>query len=114
MTTERLRTELKAQAWIRRAQAKGLMATVARKGDTDAGALFLKFNRFRAGCEVFAGSVAPDGSPAWLKATGATPVAEKEADAYLARQAGYDPDLWIVEIEDPHGRFPFDEPLLKV
>lgn len=111
---ERLRTELKAQAWIRRAQARGLMATVVRKGDADAGALFLKLNRFRAGCEVFAGATAPDGTPAWLKATGGAPVAEKDADAYLARQAGYDPDLWIVEIEDPHGQFLFDEPLLKV
>lgn len=111
---ERLRTELKAQAWIRRAQAKGLMATVVRKGDADAGALFLKLNRFQAGCEVFAGAVAPDGSPAWLRATGPAPVPEKDADAYLARQAGYDSDLWVVEIEDPQGQFPFDEPVLKV
>lgn len=111
---ERLRTELKAQGWIRRAQAKGLMATVVRKGDADAGALFLKLNRFKAGCEVFAGAVAPDGSPAWLRSTGADPVPEREADAYLARQAGYDPDLWVVEIEDPKGQFVFDEPVLKV
>ncbi len=111
---ERLRTEIKAQGWIRRAQARGLMATVARKGDADAGALFLKLNRFQAGCEVFAGAVAPDGSPAWIRATGAAPVAEKDADAYLSRQAGYDPDLWVVEIEDPQGQFVFDEPVLKV
>ena len=111
---ERLRTELRVQAWIRRAQSMGLMATVARKGDADAGALFLKFNRFRAGCEVFAGAAAPDGTPAWLRATGPAPVAEKEADGYLARQAEYDPDLWVVEIEDPQGQFKFDEPVLKV
>lgn len=111
---ERLRTELKVQAWIRRAQAKGLMAVVVRKGDTDAGALFVKLNRFQAGCEVFAGAVAPDGSPAWLRATGPAPVPEKDADAYLARQAGYDPDLWVVEIEDPKAQFLFDEPILKV
>lgn len=111
---ERLRTELRAQAWIRRAQAMGLMATVVRKGDADAGALFLKFNRFKAGCEVFAGTAAPDGAPAWLRATGAVPVAEREADLYLTRQAAYDSDLWVVEIEDPRGQFVFDEPVLKV
>ena len=111
---ERLRTELRVQGWLRRAQAQGLMATVMRKGDADAGALFLKLNRFKAGCEVFAGAAAPDGKPAWLKATGAAPVPEKDADTYLARQADYDPDLWVVEIEDPRGQFVFDEPVLKV
>ncbi len=70
---ERLRTELRAQAWIRRAQTMGLMATVVRKGDADAGALFLKFNRFKAGCEVFAGTAAPDGAPAWLRARWGSP-----------------------------------------
>lgn len=111
---ERLRTEIKAQGWIRRAQAQGLMATVVRRGDADAGALFLKLNRFKDGCEVLAGTYAPDGAPAWFKATGPEPVAEKEADAYLARQAGYDSDLWVVEIEDPKGQFRFDDPVIKV
>ena len=87
------------------------MATVARKGDLDAGALFIKVNGFGKGCDVYSGTTAPDGTPAWLRAIG--PVAEREADLYLARQGKYDQDLWIVEIEDPHGRFALDEPILK-
>jgi GMP synthase (glutamine-hydrolysing) len=90
------------------------MATVARKGDVEAGALFLKVNRFAAGCEVFSGVTGPDGSDAWLRATGPKPVAEKEADAYLARQSKYDPDLWILEIEDPKAQFVLDEKILEV
>lgn len=109
---ERLKTELRVQAWLRRCAAGGLMATVARKGDIEAGALFLKVNRFRAGCEVFSGATRPDGQPAWLRATGAAPVSEADADAYLTRQAKYDPDLWIIEIEDPKGAFTLDEPLI--
>ena len=31
-------------------------------------------------------------------------VAQEEIDAYLARQAGYDPDIWIVEVEDREGK----------
>ena len=111
---ERLKTELRVQAWLRRCAVAGLMATVARKGDTDAGALFIKVNRFGAGCEVYSGTTAPDGAPAWLRATGAAPVNEKEADAYLARQAKYDQDLWVVEIEDPKAAFVLDAKIFDV
>ena len=109
----RLKTELRVQAWLRRCSVAGLMAAVVRKGDTEAGALFIKVNHFAAGCEVFSGVAAPDGAPAWFRATGAKPVSEKEADAYLARQVSYDSDLWIVEIEDPRNVFVFDEPIVS-
>lgn len=109
---DRLKTALRVQAWIRRCTARGLMATVACKGDPEAGALFIKVNRFGAGCEVFSGVTAPDGRPAWLRATGAEAVAEREADAYLERQRKYDPDLWILEIEDPRSEFVLDAPVL--
>lgn len=90
------------------------MATVARKGDAEAGAVILKVNRFGAGCEVFSGVSAPDGSPAWLRASGPKPISEKDADAYLARQAKYDPDVWVLEIEDPKAQFTLDGPILDV
>ena len=90
------------------------MATVARKGDTDAGAVFLKVNRFAAGCEVYSGATAPDGTPAWLRALGKEPVPEGDADRYLTRQAGYDPDLWVLEVEDPKSQFRLDGRILDV
>jgi hypothetical protein len=111
---ERLKTELRVQAWLRRCSVAGLMATIARKGDAEAGALFLKINRFGAGCEVFSGVTGPDGGDAWLRATGAKPVTEKEADTYLARQTNYDPDLWVLEIEDPKAQFVPDGKILEI
>jgi hypothetical protein len=90
------------------------MATVARKGDVEAGAVILKVNRFAAGCEVFSGVSAPDGSEAWLRASGPKAISEKDADAYVARQAKYDPDVWVLEIEDPKAQFILDGPILDV
>lgn len=109
----RLKTEIRVQAWLKRCSAAGLMATVVRKGDAEAGALFIKVNHFAAGCEVFSGVTGPDGAQTWFRATGDRPVLEKEADAYLTRQSSYDPDLWVIEIEDPRNVFVFDEPVVS-
>ena len=32
------------------------------------------------------------------------PVSQQKADDYLRRQAEYDPDIWVVEVEDREGR----------
>jgi hypothetical protein len=32
-----------------------------------------------------------------------SPRPQKEIDEYLARQAGYDPDIWVIEVEDRDG-----------
>ena len=35
---------------------------------------------------------------------------EAEVDAAVTRQRGFDPDLWVVEVEDREGRHLLDEP----
>ena len=111
---ERLKTELRVQVRLRQCAAGGFMAAVVRKGDPDAGALFIKVNRFAAGCEVFSGVTQGDGAAAWLRSTGPAPVSEKEADRYLARQHTYDPDLWVLEIEDPKAQFVLEGQILNI
>ncbi|MCC6914560.1 MAG: DUF1491 family protein [Rhodospirillaceae bacterium] len=111
---QRLKSEIRVQAWVRQCAAQGLIATVARKGEGESGAVILKVNRFAAGCEVFTGVSAPDGGQAWMRACGPKPVSERDADAYLARQAKYDPDVWVLEIEDPKAQFTLDGPILDV
>jgi GMP synthase (glutamine-hydrolysing) len=83
-------------------------ATVARKGDEDAGAVLIKQNLMNGTFTVLSQIRTGDGTHAWLKGTGADPVNEAAADAYIARQVGCDWDLWVIEIEDREGRLPFN------
>jgi hypothetical protein len=108
----RLKTSLVVQAALRVSSQRAIPMVVARRGDGDAGTILVKLNRLDLGCTVLAQTRTPEGELAWLKATGEQPVAESEADAYIARQVKRDPDLWVVEIEDRAGRPVFEGRIL--
>jgi hypothetical protein len=110
-----LATDVYAGALIRRAQLAGAFAAVTRKGDPRAGALMVKTLNQGVGvrepgaARLYIEATGPEGDRLWIEPL---PGAEEaELDAYVARQAGYDPDLWVVEIEDREGRHFLTEPV---
>ena len=98
-----LSTDIWVSALIRRAELAGAFATVARKGDPRAGTVIVKaFDTSNRRARLYSEAFGPDGERLWMQ-----PVEsefESELDDYLQRQIRYDPDLWIVEIEDREGR----------
>ena len=98
-----LATELLISAQRRVAAREGVPLTVVRKGYGSVGTILLKINRLDGTARVLS-QVRYDDELVWSPVGKADPMTERDADAYLARQAEIDPDLWIIEIEDKQGR----------
>ena len=110
MSEPRLKSKVSVMAAIRLSQSRGLFATIARKGDEDAGAVLVKQNLLGSGFRVLTQMRSIEGKLGWMAGTGEEPVEEAAADAYIARQIDRDFDIWVVEIEDREGRNPFEDP----
>ena len=109
--TPRLKAGIFVRALIRRAEVEGAQAYVARKGIEESGAVFLKVNRLDGHVLVLAQARRGEGDLVWTRPQGDW-TDEDKARAYLDKQIKFDPDLWIVEIEDREGRAFVDEPIV--
>lgn len=106
----RLKSALWVAAYLRRCQVEGIYAVVRRRGAEEAGAIFVRISRLDGTSELF--GPAPqsvfDTAPAIDRAFSASfpeqPVGDAVVEAYLARETKFDPDIWIVEVEDRAGR----------
>lgn len=111
----RLKSAIWVAAYIRRCNVEGAFAAVRRRGAEEAGAIFIKLNRLDGTAELFAPapqSAFEDARPAdraFSRSFGKEPVAEQKVEERLARETRFDPDLWIVEVEDRNGRHFIDD-----
>lgn len=106
MSEPRVKAKLWVQMALRLGAGAGRAGVVVRSGDPDAGGILVLL-RGRDGTVVLS-QVRSGGDAAWMRGTGAAPVAEAVADAYVARQVGFDPDLWVIEFEAPDYLPPFE------
>ncbi len=98
MEDPRLKSRLRVQAMLREAQARGVVGTVLRRGDADAGSLVLIL-RGREGLRLFTEAQDQTGRKGWLAGANGAWVDQAAADAYQARRVDIDPDCWVVEFE---------------
>jgi GMP synthase (glutamine-hydrolysing) len=108
MDQARLKSKIIIDAIIRICSDRGLPATVVRLGDPDAGNIYIKVSNIVYDCLIYAQQRQTDETVKWVKTPTKDILSETQADAYLERQIKYDQDVWIVEIEDPKHRNPFD------
>ena len=106
----RLKSAIWVAAYIRRCQTEGIFVAVRRHGADEAGAIFIKVNRLDGTADVY--GPAPQSAfaeehpvdRAFSPAVKTMPAPDADAEAYLARQVRFDPDVWIIETEDRAGR----------
>ncbi|NIJ42480.1 hypothetical protein FHS78_002782 [Parvibaculum indicum] len=107
----RLKAEIWVKALIRRCETEGASAMVVRRGDAGSGIVLVKLNTLDGMASVFAPARDGEGNLIWMRAPQGAPVPEPEADTYIEKQRRFDPDIWVVEIEDRQGRHFLQEPV---
>jgi len=108
MEFDRLKSSIWIQAQIRICSISNLSAYVMKRGDPDAGAIFLHLNKLNGNNLVYNQIRTISGQIAWSQSGSGTTLGDKEVYDYLEKQKKYDPDLWILEIEDPEDKYKFD------
>ena len=105
----RLRADIWVAAYLRRCAVEGAIATLRRRGAAEAGAIFVKIDRLDGRAALYA--PAPQSELGqhgverlWLRAHKEEWGEPAEVERRLQRQIDFDPDLWIVEVEDRQGR----------
>jgi hypothetical protein len=104
----RVTSSLWVGAYVRRRNGEGAMAVVSRRGAEEAGAIFVIVDRLDGTNDLYAPAPqssfdeAHPGDRMFQRVMAGTP-----ADALaerVAREVRFDPDLWVVAVEDREGR----------
>lgn len=101
----RLKTEIIIAAELKTAQNLGLFATILKKGDLTAGQIYIVIRKFNTDFILigppFGTSFDEEGQKLWCYPLGQGILSQQQIDGYLSKIQKFDPDIFILEIEDP-------------
>ena len=106
----RLKSAIWVAAYIRRCSVEGASAALRRRGAEEAGAIFVKINRLDGTAELFGPapqSAFDEAHPvdrAFSRCLKEQPAPEAKIEERIVREIRFDPDAWILEVEDRAGR----------
>ena len=104
----RLRSDFFVAALIRRANGAGAFAVLRRRGADEAGAIFVRVERPDGTSALFGpasqSEIEDDGVRRFRRLHDVPWRGDAENNERLAREMKFDPDLWVVDIDDREGR----------
>ena len=116
----RLKSSIWVAAYLRRCNVEGAFAAVRRRGAEEAGAVFVKVSRLDGTAALYGPAPqtmfdeARPAERAFVAVAGAAqPVADADVEKRLEKEIKFDPDVWIVEVEDRAGRTFLDQALMS-
>ena len=83
-------------ALLRRVNGAGDFATVVHRGEAVAGSVALIHRDRAGGVRALSRTLGASGTYVWRTAATGDSV-----DAWVVRQRGFDPDLWVIELDTP-------------
>jgi hypothetical protein len=107
MSEPRLAAEFWVQAYRKRLAIYGIPAFVTAHGDNTSGAVLVKLNTLNGKARAFMRrfDLMSDTRRWDILAEGL----QDDVDASIKKQKSFDPDLWVIEVEDKDGRHLLDE-----
>ena len=107
----RLTADIWVSAYLTRLRLQEIPAFVVAKGDATAGAVLVKLNTLDGQACCYQRSFdLMTGERLWMVLAQGS---EADVDASVSKQRSFDPDLWVIEVEDKQGRHLLDEPGLN-
>lgn len=107
----RLTSDVWVGAYLTRLRLATIPVFILKKGDATAGAVLVKLNTLDGAARCFQRSFdLMTGERQWMVLAEGP---EEDVDASIEKQKSFDPDLWVIEVEDKAGRHLLDEPGLE-
>lgn len=108
MSVPRLRADIWVAAYLRRCASEGAFATLRKRGAAEAGAIFVVMDRLDGRMAVFGpapqSEAGEDGVRRFARVHDEEWIDGAAAAERIRRETKFDPDLWIVDVEDRQGR----------
>ena len=107
----RLTADIWVSAYLTRLRLQDIPAFVVARGERTAGAVLVKLNTLDGNACCYQRSFdLMTGERKWVVLIESD---EPAVDESINKQRGFDPDLWVIEVEDRQGRHLLDEPGLS-
>lgn len=108
----RLRSDIWVSAYLRQCQSAGLSAVLVKRGAAEAGSILIRLDCLDERVALF--GLAPQTAweekeregvdRLWTRLHKTLWMTPQEAHQRLEKEKAFDPDLWIIDVEDRQGR----------